>query len=244
MESNIFKSYVIGLDKASDRFKKFQINNSHLNADFYKGIDGSKISKKESINLGLISKNSNTHLTNGAIGCALSHKHLWDQIAKEDKGTLIMEDDVITHPKIVNFINNNYYEMMKFDITLFSINTDSVLESISPEGVHSATLYKERHPTIKFIKETLLKTNLAEVRIHKLLTSFGHAAYFVSPKGAKLLSSLIYPFKNKPINIPLVNNKYIPGTQDGEANRYYSSIKAIVCCPFLAYTPNIDSTTK
>ena len=243
MGNEIFKIYVIGLDKSSDRFKAFLENNSHLRAEFYEGIKGEEISEEERISMGLLTKENYIQISDGEAGCALSHRNIWEKTKKNNIGSLILEDDVITHPGIVDFINVNHEEMMKFDITHFSVNTDAILESISPEGIHTLNLFANRYPTPLFIKQTLAKTNLREVRIFKLLMSFGCSAYFVSPKGADLLIKKIFPLKGTPIKIPLKEHDFIPTGIDSEALRHYKNIKAIVCNPLIAYSPNDDSST-
>ena len=244
MVNEIFKIYVIGLDKSSDRFKAFLENNSHLQAEFYEAVKGTEISEEEKISMGLLSKENYINITPGETGCALSHRNIWEKTKNKNIGSLILEDDVITHTGIVDFININYEEMMKFDITYFSVNTDSILESISPEGIHSLNLFANRYPSPNFIKQTLAKTNLKEVRVYKLLKSFGSSAYFISPKGADLLIKKIFPFKGTPINLPLKEHDFIPTGIDSEAIRYYQDIKAIVCNPLIAYSPDEKSSTK
>ena len=243
MGNEIFKIYVIGLDKSSDRFKAFLVNNSHLQAEFFQGVKGTLISEEEKISMGLLSKENHIQITSGEAGCALSHRNIWEITKKNKIGSLILEDDVITHPGIVDFININYEEMMKFDITHFSVNNNTILESISPEGIHSLRLFANQYRSPQFIKQTLKRANLNEVRIDKLITSFGSSAYFLSPKGADLLIKKIFPFKGTPIKLPLKKHDFIPTGIDSEAIRYYKDIKAIVCNPLIAYSPNIDSST-
>ena len=244
MKNNLFNIYVIGLDNTNVRFKNFIINNPYLDAKFFKGIDGKQIDKEERIKLNLIKSDCPLDLTDGSTGCALSHRKLWEITAQQKVGSLILEDDVITHPKIVDFININYEGLMKFDITLFSVNTNSILDCTSPEGVRTLNHFYERYPKVDDIKKILGRTNIDSVKGFKLYMGFGHSAYFVSPEGAKLLKSKIFPFSGLPIRIPYVNENLIPVTQDIEANRYYPTMKAIVCNPFLAYTPNVESTTE
>ena len=243
MGNEIFKIFVIGLDKTNDRFKAFLANNSHLQAEFFQGVKGSGISEEEKISMGLLLKENPIQITSGEAGCALSHRNIWEITKRNKIGSLILEDDVITHPGIVDFINVNYEEMMKFDITHFSVNNDAILESISPEGIHTLKLFANQFPSPQFIKQTLERTKLNEVRIDKLITSFGFSAYFVSPKGADLLIKKIFPFKGTPIKIPLKEYDFLPTGIDAEAIRYYKNIKAIVCNPLIAYSPNIDSST-
>ena len=244
MTKNLFNSYVIGLDESSDRFKNFLENNYHVDAKFYQGINGKEINKEEKIKLNLIKSDFPLDLSDGSTGCALSHRNLWELTIQQKVGSLVLEDDVITHPKIIDFINNNYEELIKFDIILFSVNTNSILDCMSTEGVRTLSHFYDKYPTIKVIKERLERTNINNVKGYKLYMGFGSSAYFISPKGAQLLTSMIFPFLGLPIKVPYVNDALIPINHDVESNRYYSKINALICNPFLAYTPNIDSSTE
>ena len=83
MGNEIFKTYVIGLDKSSARFKAFLENNSHLRAEFYEGIKGEEISEEEKISLGLLTKENYIQITPGEAGCALSHRNIWEITKKK-----------------------------------------------------------------------------------------------------------------------------------------------------------------
>tara|TARA_Y100000589_G_scaffold331798_1_gene387092 strand:- start:2036 stop:2785 length:750 start_codon:yes stop_codon:yes gene_type:complete len=241
--NKLFNSYVIAMDKKSKRYRQYLLNNPHIKAEFFQGIKVLNITEKEKISLGILSEDNPIQITDGEAGCALSHRKLWELTANNEVGSLILEDDIITHKKLIEFININYHEIMRFDIIFFSVNTDSILESISPEGVHTLKLFANRYPSQDQIKETLNKTNLNEVRIDKLLKSFGSSAYFISPKGADILKKYVFPFKGTAIKIPLKDKPFYPTGIDSEVLRYLENLNAIVCNPLLAYTPNQNSTT-
>jgi len=133
---------------------------------------------------------------------------------------------------------------MEVDICFFGINTDSILASISPTGLASLSLFEPKHPSEEWIRNALSKTNTEEVELHKLVKAFGTCAYFISPLGAQKLNEKIFPLSLTTTNIPLITEKMPAISIDRAGCREYSLLKAFVCQPFLAYTPNTDSTTK
>ena len=203
MGNEIFKKYVIGLDKSSDRFKAFLANNSHLQAEFFQGVKGTLISEEQKISMGVLSKENHIQITSGEAGCALSHRNIWEITKKNKIGSLILEDDVITHPGIVEFININYEEMMKFDITRFSVNTDAILESISPEGIHTLKLFANQYPSPRFIKTYIS----AGINIPPTAAIIGSRACLIfdnSPCKNSLLISSVTKKKNIAIKASLI----------------------------------------
>lgn len=246
MEDYEWIAKVICLDKRTKRYQNFSINNDHLKHQVFKGISGKDLNKEEVIKSGLYSRSLlDSNLVNvGAIGCAASHRELWKEVIRTEKPMLILEDDVITHKNITYFINNNYKQMLELDIIFLTINTNSILQSISPEGVETVTMFRYLYPSEEWIKNTLLNTNLVTVRPHKLVKAFGTAAYFITPTGARKMNEKTFPLKGDTINIPKINQKLLSLTHDVEANRFYHELDAYICIPFLAFSPNINSTTN
>tara|TARA_B100001250_G_C19796696_1_gene789044 strand:- start:723 stop:1487 length:765 start_codon:yes stop_codon:yes gene_type:complete len=246
MEGYEWLAKVICLDKLSKRYQKFNVNNIHLKHKFFQGISGKDLNKEEVLKAGLLSKSllDSNLVSDGAIGCAASHRALWNEVITTKKPMLILEDDVITHENITHFINDNYRQLMEIDITFFTINTNTILQSISPEGMETVTMFRYLHPSEDWIKKTLLNTRLAAVRPHKLIKAFGHAAYFITPIGAKKMEEKTFPLEGTTVNIPKINEKLLSVAHDIEANRFYHELDAYICLPFLAFSPNINSTTN
>ena len=246
MEAYDWIAKVISLDNSSQRYKKFNINNSHLNHQIFQGIFGKNLTKEEIVNSGLYSNSllESNLVSDGAIGCAASHRALWNEVVSTEKAMLILEDDVVTHKNITHFINKNYRQLMEIDIIFFTINTNTILQSISPEGMETVTMFRDLYPLEDWIKKTLLNTNLVSVRPHKLIKGFGTAAYFITPAGAKKMEEKIFPLSGATVNIPKINEKLLSVALDVEANRFYHELDAYICLPFLAFTPNINSTTN
>ena len=240
-----WKCVAITLDPEEKRFKTFLENNKHLKIEIFKGIIGKNLPRETTINQGLVTQElaMSPLLTNGAIGCAASHKFIWDKAAEGDKGYLILEDDCYTHPGIGDFIKKNQARLMNVDICFFGINTDSVLHSISPTGLVTLSIFDPRHPSQEWIKNALTKTSTNQVEIHRLIKAFGTCAYFISPNGAKKLSAKLFPLSLATTKIPLVTERMPAVSIDRAGCREYSKLKAFICQPFLAYTSNTDSST-
>ena len=241
-----WRCVAITLDPEGTRYQKFLANNRHLQIESFKGIKGSDLSKKEIIKQGLATRELtySPFLGNGTIGCAASHKAIWDKAAEGKQGYVVLEDDCYTHPKIANFIDKKLITLMKIDICFFGINTDSILQCISQTGLARLSLFEPRYPSPEWIKKALSRTDTKTVELHKLMKAFGNCAYFISPKGARKLSTKLFPMSFRTTNIPLVTEKMPAIGLDRAGNGIYSKLEAYVCQPFLAYTPNIDSSTR
>ena len=236
----------VTLDPPGLRYQTFLKNNSHLTVETFQGVKGAELSKEEIISQGLATSELafSPMLTNGAVGCAASHRSIWDRCIDEEKGYLILEDDCYTHPKIGEFINKNMRLLMNIDICFFGINTDSILQTIAPTGLVSLSLFDPKNPSEEWIRHAITKTNIQQVAMHRLIKAFGTCAYFISPNGGKRLKTKIFPLSLETTTIPLITDKMPRVSIDRAANGEYSKLKAFVCQPFLAYTPNTDSKTK
>lgn len=241
-----WKCLAITLDPGGKRHQKFLDKNNHLKIETFPGVKGVDLSKEDIVIQRLATEELSLSplLTNGAVGCAASHKAIWDEAAISGNGYLILEDDCYTHPQISDFIKNNLDRLMNIDICFFGVNTDSILQSISPAGLATLSLFDPNYPSPEWIIDTLSKTSVQEVKMHRLIKAFGFCAYFISPRGGRSLSTEIFPLSLTTTNIPLITDKMPAISIDRAGCRIYAHLEAYICQPFLAYTPNNDSTTK
>lgn len=246
-DQNSWNCVAITLDPESDRYQSFLHNNDHLKIQTFYGITGKSLSTNEIISKGLATQEllDSGLATPGALGCAASHRSVWQKASKEGKGYFVLEDDSHTHPKVEEFIKANLSTLMASDICFFGINTDSILHSISPYGLTSLGVFYPEHPSPEWIRNALSKTNIQEVSMHRLLKAFGFHAYFVSPAGASRLCDKIFPLSTRTTQIPLMTSDFVYANGiDSAANGFYSQIQAFICNPFLAYASNVESTTR
>ena len=241
-----WRRLAITLDPHGNRYQTFLENNKHIQISAFRGINGAKLSKEEIIQQGIATEElvSSNLFKAGRVGCAASHRAIWNMSAKEGRGYFVLEDDCYTHPQIHDFVRSNLTRLMNIDICFFGINTDSILHSVSHTGLSRLSLFGTKHPSKKWIKHAFSATTTQEVKMHRLIKAFGYCAYFISPKGAKKLDEKIFPLSSRTTKIPLITDRMPASGLDRAANGAYSELQAYVCQPFLAYTPNIDSITQ
>lgn len=245
MSQNV-ETYVITLDRESRRFKEFERNNGHLNYKIFQGIYGADLSLADCVYEGLMTPEclATKFATKGEIGCAASHKKLWEIAASSKDGILILEDDAATHPKILDYIAHRHAEIIAADIFLFSINTDSILEVEAPNGLRQVTIFDPKYPDYNWINAALSKTDIDETQIWRLIKGFGMCCYFLSPKGARQILNLVFPLTLERTHIPLLNIS-VPGINvDKRLIAFYETLDAFITIPFLAWSPNTDTTTR
>lgn len=144
----------VGLEKMSERFsaidgKKLDLNNMDTNIISPGGIE---YAKKSDIIY--------THLTVGAIGCAMSHKAIYQKILDENiNSCLILEDDITIDDRFNEKINilENYIKQNRLDFDLFFL------------GFHPGTTYDNTY---------------------KYKSVYGLFGYIVTNSGAKKLLDL------------------------------------------------------
>ena len=236
----------ITLDPDGKRYKTFLEKNNFIAVKTFLGVKGTDLSKEEMVSQGLATEDLafSPLLKYGLVGNAASHKAIWAKIIKENKPYFILEDDCYAHPKVADFINENLAILTNVDICFFGINTDSILQSISPTGLASVSIFSPHHPSEEWIKNALSKTSVEDVALHRLEKAFGFCSYFISPSGAQKLSEKIFPLSLSTTKIPLISDNMPAISIDRAANSAYSQLQAFVCQPFLAYTPNTDSQTR
>jgi GR25 family glycosyltransferase involved in LPS biosynthesis len=212
----------------------------------FRAIKGADISPEECVSQKLLTPElaAAGTVTKGTLGCAASHREVWRKIAASNEGAVIMEDDVITHPGLPAYIAANRAWLEASDIVLFSANTDSVLLTISPQGLRTQELMAPLKPDLAWIEKALNATAISDVRFFRLLKGFGLCCYWMSPRGAASLIESCYPMTQEGTDIPFMKNKWPGSAIDGRLNAFFPVVKAYITRPFLAYSPNSDSSTS
>lgn len=239
----VLDTYVISLSEKSERFKLFEKNNCHLTFNTLNAVRGADISQSDWIKKGYATREavSSKLITNGSIGCALSHHNLWKRCLKKDRPMLILEDDVSTHPKILDYMD--LLDLDNIDILFFCTNTNTILKIKSAEGLTQSIFFEEIYPNETEIMSFLQKTSIYDVRLYRFLRGFGTCCYLITPTGAKKFLRNVLPLRIDGVAIPFINPN-MPGISiDRRMNALYDNMNSYVCMPFLAYTPNSESTT-
>lgn len=89
------------------------------------------------------SKKFGLSLTKGAVGCAMSHKLIWEDVAKNKKDlVLILEDDAVILPDFRQKISSIISELPpKWDILYLGSGQYTIEKSISPHLARPSKIY-------------------------------------------------------------------------------------------------------
>ena len=230
---------VISMDTNTNRFRAFASNNKHLEYQVFQAISGKHISKEDRVAGGLVTAKlvELGEDTDFRVGCAVSHWSLWQEAIRTNSGILIMEDDAMTHPQIWSQVEA-LPDLEQTDIVLFACNMNSILSVTSPEGFRMASICDPKSPHPDWIADTLARTDVEDVRYWKLSRGFGTCCYFVTPKGARQLTEMMFPLTTENVFVPLLPDPLMGCTLDFRMNALYDDMNAYISMPFLAYTPH------
>lgn len=234
----------INMPLANVRRAEFVERNSvpGVNIEFFEAVVGKTLCFQELVDKNLIQKNIRRY-NRGIVGCALSHRTLWEQCIKNKMYSIICEDDC--------FVRNDFAARFQecvsgmpndWDFILLGWNMDSIIDvEIIPHVEHMVGRFNNTPMIIdnvlKFQRCTL---PVAPFRLHN---AYGMPCYAVSPNGAKKLLDLCFPLKNE-VHYVAGLNKYVETfTLDCMLNLFYSHIRAYICLPPIAVVPNDKSTS-
>jgi GR25 family glycosyltransferase involved in LPS biosynthesis len=144
--NNIDKIYVINLKKNQDRLEKFMENARKANVDVnrFDAVYGKELSKDHPDILKYFVKDHG--LSDGQIGCALSHIKIWEDAVKNNyKNILVFEDDAIIPKDFWDKFNEAYNELHKdWNFSYLSLNwayvrkiSNNISKVIYKEGLYN-----------------------------------------------------------------------------------------------------------
>lgn len=102
------KTYLINLDRSKDRLEvmKERLSAIGVTVERVPGVDGSKIDIA-SLSVDVPNPSYPRSLTQGEIGCFLSHRKCWEKLVESgDDWALILEDDCIFHPSASRYLTS------------------------------------------------------------------------------------------------------------------------------------------
>lgn len=219
----IDKTYVINLVRRKDKrehmekeFKKLKENGTDLHHIFFDAIDGNNDGMLSQYKFNIpnwFDPNSGKAMTNGEVGCALSHYLVWKDIitSVENKSLpenckiLIVEDDVI--------FPNDFLEKLDQYTSEINITYDM--------------LYIHRKP-LNLQEETKLSTHINIIR-----KSYWTCGYILTYSGTKKLVSANYLDNLIPVDefLPIMYGCNVFGFE--KLYEQYEKIKCYAICPNL-----------
>ncbi len=192
-EKTKYKSFVINLDRRSDRMKSIEDQRDNLPPDLerVRACDGKELILNP--RLRALCKYNNFSMRPGVIGCALSHLKLYERLLYHEKdpidGYVIFEDDVIA--------DENFCKQMKRTLTILENRGEK------PDIIFFTTVprfFDKHHFSVKGI---VRKHTIGEISEDSV---GGTGCYYISKNGAEqVLQQIEKHTLNVAIDIVLFN---------------------------------------
>jgi glycosyl transferase family 25 len=234
-------SYLINLDRSTDRLARFRADNAFLpNVQRFPAVNGDALNRDTLVSQRVI--DPQLAYSDGDLGCALSHLHLWETALRSDAPLTVFEDDTVLNQHFARrsaAVLDGLPE--DWDIVLWGWNFDTVMVVDFLPGVSQA---------IVACDQEALRGRLShfqqldfDVAAQPLVCAFGLMAYSVSPRGARKLLGNCLPLRPFKLLIGgpsfTVENRSI----DVVTNAYYPKLRAFVCFPPLVVSPNFRKSS-
>lgn len=238
-------TYLINLDRSTDRLQRFNVRNSHLrHVVRMSAIDGTQIDRKQLIASGRVL--SDLRYSAGTLSCALSHIQLWELAIAKSKPVTIFEDDIATHPHFQKCAADvlaalpNDWDFVQWGCMINSENNLTAWVDLGrvPVRIDSTAPVRWRDDAgyRAFQEEPLMIA--APVR---MIHSWGLFAYSISIKGARLAIEHCLPLREQKIAIQ--NRPWKDSGLDVKMCALYPRIKAFLSFPQLAI-PCLDGSER
>jgi GR25 family glycosyltransferase involved in LPS biosynthesis len=234
---------VINLDRDADRLAQFRADNAHLpQLERFAAFDGLAVDRDACIRQGLVTHDN--RYTRPALGCALSHVALWRQCAAGCAPLTICEDDAVLHPHFLAGRARILAALPQdWDIVQWGWNLDwpmaMDLGSGMPNGIVKCPEAAPRPDLAAF------RAGRLRFQAFPLRSSSGFACYTLSVAGAARLLARCLPLgAETPMMAEHPTTRWENSGVDVEASRHYPSMRAFVCVPPLAISPNVHALSS
>lgn len=229
--------HVISLARTADRRAEFARRNAHLAWTWFEAVDGHALSREEIAATGHFAGPLAARYTPGAVGCALSHRALWEQTASTNAAITIAEDDAVLRGDFAEASAALVAGLpADWDMVLWGWNFDSSLVVQALPGVSAAAMLFDQQRLRGALADFQdLRDPVLPLRLN---ACFGMPAYSVSARGAAKLLSLCFPLTEVTMRVPLVHADVTNTGVDVAMNVAYPNLSAWACFPPLAVTPN------
>jgi glycosyl transferase, family 25 len=230
------KNFVINLKRQPEKYEHFLKLNAGARIPFaqFEACDGAQLSEDE-----IAAKKiavPGLKFTRGSIGCALSHRDIWQQVAMGNEPVLVFEDDTAIRDDFNEVYPRLLASLESWDYLTFGYNTDSILDIEIARGMTSAVAFAPKQPTRQNQQDFVRSTT--PVSAYRLNNCFGTCGYAISPAGAKMLLKNCFPMNNRPITIPALKRTFPAFNFDCILNDVYGRIEAYACFPPLVLPRN------
>ncbi len=221
------KTFVVNLDRQADKYDSFLGRNAGCGIDFerFSASDGSHMSDNDVMALHLVVPGA--RFTSGAIGCAASHRRIWQWVVEQGVPALVFEDDVTIRHDLNERLAALLPALGNWDYVTLGYNTNSVLDIEYAPGLKSMMGFLPQH--LDEHGERVFQSSNGSVATFRLNACFGTPGYVVSPAGAKKLLRLCFPMDNRSFTVPLLGRALQVSGIDNMINVISPTIQAYAC---------------
>jgi GR25 family glycosyltransferase involved in LPS biosynthesis len=232
------KTYLINLDRAEGRRRRFAAANSDLRDVLrFAAVDGSGLDLPELIRDGLIDPRIAETYTPARLGGALSHLAVWEKAIAAGEALTICEDDAILHPDFAAQSARLLRELpAEWDIVLWGWNFDAALDIDLLPGVSPCLVLFEQ-PKLRAAAARFQQLPISP-QLFRLRQALGLPCYSVSPKGARALREFCLPLRPMQLRLPGRDRRLRNVGIDCMMAGLYPEIVAFASFPPLAITKN------
>jgi GR25 family glycosyltransferase involved in LPS biosynthesis len=235
---------VINLDHCVQTLEAFRRRNAHLGpVRRFPAVIGADADRSELRTSGIIA--GDLYYTDGALGCALSHLSIWQDVALGTQALTVCEDDAVFASDFVATANARLAALPDgWDIVLWGWNFDSSLVFQVLPGQPAFLMHRERPPTADDLEAASHAP--ASPQLFRLNRACGTLCYTISPKGAANLLAHCTPLRPFRIKILEAAATWPNCGIDVMMSAFYPQLQAYVSVPPLAISPNVvaNSTTR
>jgi tetratricopeptide (TPR) repeat protein/GR25 family glycosyltransferase involved in LPS biosynthesis len=236
------KILYLNLSARKDRNERFlSVNATIAGFQRVEAVDGKRLRTEDLLSAGVIESPLRTY-TAGALGCAMSHKKVWERCVAAGTPLTVAEDDAVFNRHFAKNVAAVLGGLPQgWDIILWGWNFDSILHIELIQGLKEAITRFDPAPLGPRILE--FQERDYDVQAMRLFNTFGIVCYTVSPEGAQRLLMTCFPLREELIPIPGLGRSIPNVGIDSLMNKCYRALKSYVCFPPLVWTENDKSTS-
>jgi GR25 family glycosyltransferase involved in LPS biosynthesis len=226
---------VVSLRRSPQRRARFTDLNAGLDYTFFDTVDGSQIDLKTFFGGPLAE--AGVPYSPGAVGCALSHRTLWQKAANDGTALTIVEDDAVLHwdfkarsQSVLRRLPANW------ELIVWGWNFDAHLSLHTMPGLAPMSVLSNQADMRRSIRK--FQANPIDSTPYRLDKCFGTSGYTISPAGARTFLANCFPLKNNTVQFAHLDHVIVNDGIDHAMNRIYTATRSFAALPPLLVTPN------
>jgi glycosyl transferase family 25 len=226
----------INLTDRVDRLAAFRRHNAHLGAvRRFSAVEGRDLDRTALQARAIIA--GGLDYSDHALGCAMSHFALWEEIAGGTRAVTVCEDDAVLAHDFIETGNARLGALPDgWDIVLWGWNFDSWLVFDVLPGQPAFLMHAKKPVTAETLAAAAQAP--ASAQLFRLYRACGTLCYTISPKGAAGLLGRCRPLQSLQVVMPEVRLSVPNRGIDLAMSAVYPQMIAYVSVPPLAISPN------